>query len=306
MDHGVRSRSWGSRDLWLDLPVANIQFRGLSDSQYRSLIGEYRNFVADIDSHPDHDDVVCSAYKLESVIRLPIESLMSQGQFTPLKVRDSRGIELTGINFRAHLQLGEGGPKASLGVASEKELPRAGVIENFLRILSAHRALEKGGVMLHSAGLVFDDTAYIFSGRSNAGKTTLTRKAHDKGARVLSDDINLLLPATEGYSAHAVPFTGEFGRTLSHERGRKSYPVAAIVLLEQGSELVTEQVRPSAAVARLLTACPFVNYDAEESDRLFDVLTALVAGVPVIKLLCRKDDSIEAIMDAVRGELKNA
>jgi len=213
---------------------------------------------------------------------------------------------VTGANFKAHIERGQSNQRASLGVAQENELPHANVVENFLRIFSAHRALDRGGIILHSAGLVFDEKAYIFSGRSNAGKTTLTRKAYDNGARVLSDDINLLLPQSGGYSAHAVPFTGEFGRTLQHEGGRKSYPVAGIILLEQAHELAAESVRPASAVARLLTACPFVNDDKEESEVLFDVLTELVARVPVIKLLNRKNDKIEAIMNVVREKLKYA
>ena len=306
MNQQVVNKKWGSCNLRLSLPVANIQFQGLSESQYRSLRDEYSGFIAHSSGDTCQRDVICHTYQLERALAVSFESLTSLGQYSPLKVRKSEGIDLTGINFKARLGLGNANLQTSLGVAEEDELPHANVIENFLRILSAHQALKQGGVILHSAGLVFDDKAYIFSGRSNAGKTTLTRKAHEIGAWVLSDDINLLLPEPAGYSAHAVPFTGEFGRTLQHEGGRKSYPVAGIVLLEQANELMTESVRPSSAVARLLTACPFVNYDMGESEVLFDVLTALVARVPVVKLFSRKSDKIEAIMDVVSEELKYA
>ncbi len=156
--------------------------------------------------------------------------------------------------------------------------------------------LQYSGVVLHSAGLVFDEQAYIFSGRSNAGKTTLTRKAYAIGARVLSDDINLILPGDTGYDAYAVPFTGEFGRTLDHAGGKESYPVAGIVLLEHSDHLETLPVSSSAAVARLLTGCPFVNTDEHESDALFDSITGIVEKVPVIRLLSRKEDGIDDIM----------
>ncbi|MCG6863447.1 MAG: hypothetical protein LJE70_19625, partial [Chromatiaceae bacterium] len=141
---------------------------------------------------------------------------------------------------------------------------------------------------------------------SNAGKTTLTRKAYQKGARVLSDDINLLLPEKNGYRAYAVPFSGEFGRTLNHQGGRDSYPVAGVVLLEQGERLETQAVKASEAVARLLVGCPFVNTDAEESAALFDVLTELVTRVPTIALRNRRDDGIEEIMNAVKRGIGHA
>ena len=306
MNQQVVNRAWGSCSLRLSLPVASVQFQGLSETQHRLLRDIYSSFIADslVDTH--QGGVICSTYQLERALTVSFESITSDGQYAPLKVRDSEGVDLTGINFKARIELGSSNLRASLGVAEECELPHANVIENFLRILSAHRALGQGGVILHSAGLVFDDKAYIFSGRSNAGKTTLTRKAYDNGAWVLSDDINLLLPVSGEYRAHAVPFTGEFGRTLQHEGGRKSYPVAGIILLEQANELATEFVKPVSAVARLLTACPFVNQDKEESEVLFDVLTELVAKVPVIKLLSRKNDKIEAIMDIIREKLKYA
>ena len=210
------------------------------------------------------------------------------------------------MNFEARIGLGSQLGLSSLGTAQEHELAYGNVIENFLRVFIAHYALRQNGVILHSAGLVFDGQAYIFSGRSNAGKTTLTRKACESGAWVLSDDINLVLPHEQGYQAHAVPFTGEFGRTLQHEGGQKSYPVAGIVLLEQADTLETSPVSPSTAVARLLTGCPFVNTDPEESATLFDVLTGLVAKVPVIRLRSRRDDDIEAIMTKVKGEFNHA
>ncbi len=188
---------------------------------------------------------------------------------------------------------------AFLGVTEEHELAKTSVIENFLRILAAHCTLQQGGLILHSAGLVFDGQAYIFSGRSNAGKTTLTRKAYRYGARVLSDDINLLLPGKEGYKAHAVPFTGEFGRTLEHSGGQDSYPVAGIILLRQGEKLAVQSVTTADAVAGLLAGCPFVNTDTVESDRLFDAVISLVTALPVIRLVCTRDDDIEDIMAAV-------
>ena len=122
----------------------------------------------------------------------------------------------------------------------------------------------------------------------------------------MSDDINLVLPHGSGYRAHAVPFTGEFGRTLEHAGGRQSYPLAGIILLEQSDSLATSPVSPSTAVARLLTGCPFINTDPEESATLFDVLAGLVARVPVIRLQSRRDDHIEAIMLKVKEELTHA
>ena len=179
----------------------------------------------------------CDVFRLHNAPKVTADQLTRDGQYAPRKssIRRIRGIcKVTGINFEADLAL-QTSAVSSLSVFHEHELAQANVIENYLRIFSAHRVLQQGGVVLHSAGLVFDDKAYIFSGKSNAGKTTLTRKAYRIGARVLSDDINLLLPSEDGknFDAYAVPFSGEFGRTLDHTGSNESYPVAGIILLEQ-------------------------------------------------------------------------
>ena len=175
--------------------------------------------------------------------------------------------------------------------------------KTFYGYLTAHRALALGGAVLHSAGLVFDGRAYIFVGRSNVGKTTLTRKAYEAGATVLSDDINLVLPQAGGYRAFAVPFTGEFGRTVVHDETEASYPVAGIVLLEQAETLEARKIGRRQAVARLMVGCPFVNTDEHETNTLFDNLAAMVANLPVIRLQNRREDTISDIMDSVRGAL---
>jgi hypothetical protein len=226
-------------------------------------------------------------------------------QYAPLARRHGNSLELVGCNFHARLPLCAAAPPGALGVLNEEELAQPNVIENVLRVLSAHTALRLGGVILHSAGLVFDGRAYVFVGRSNVGKTTLTRKAHRCGARVLSDDINLVLPHAGGYRAHAVPFTGEFGRTLCHSGSLDPVPVAALILLEQGATLQALPIGPASAVARLLVGCPFVNTDRAVSALLLQTLSELAAGLPVFRLQARRDDGMGAVMASVRSYMAN-
>ena len=291
---------WGSRSLSINLPAVNINFIGLSDQQHETLCKSYLNFTQ---PKGETSGIECCVFRLDCLPEISPSELSLKGLYAPKKVRnkDLDYLSITGANFEARLTLASPGI-STLGVVNEKELAHANVIENFLRIVSAHKVLEQKGVVLHSAGLVFDENAYIFSGRSNAGKTTLTRKAYAKGARVLSDDINLVLPSSTGYDAHAVPFTGEFGRTLDHDGGKESYPLSGIILLEQGEQLQTLPVAKSIAVARLLTGCPFVNTDEYESSALFDSVTGLVEKVPVIRMLNRRDNSIDDIMAAVKKQ----
>ena len=296
---------WGTCSLPIRLPFARILFTGLSSRQLSSLEQIYCHFIDKSIWDNKETYLTCQACRLYKTPALKQKEFVIDGLYAPKKSRNVDGIKITGYNFEAQIPLCKTGGVSSLGVIKEHELCRLDVIENFLRIFLAYLAPHNDGLILHSAGIIINGLAYIFPGRSNAGKTTLTRKAYKIGARVLSDDINLLLPAQEGYQAHAVPFTGEFGRTLDHSGGRDAYPVAAVILLKQGERLATETVSTADAVATLLTGCPFVNTDAEESSRLFDAVINLVAQVPVIRLISSRDDSIDDIMAAVTERLQS-
>ena len=298
----VQAPLWGHHSLLLNLPTGGVRFAGLSPAQLTSLNRCYARFTC-TDTATPADTIECLAVQLTSPLQIDPQALAADGLYTPLKVRCETGIELTGINFQAQIPVGSTPGQARLGVALEHEFAQPNVVENFLRVLAAHRGLELGGAVLHSAGLVFEGQAYIFAGRSNAGKTTLTRKAHSAGATVLSDDINLVLPQAGGYRAYAVPFTGEFGRTVDHDQTEASYPVAGIVLLEQAQRLAATQVSAANAVARLMVGCPFVNTDENETNTLFDNLAEMVAQLPVIQLQNRREDPISEIMTTVRGAL---
>jgi len=299
----VEADRWGAHSLGLKLPAVNVIFHGLSEDQLETLRGSYTGFVLRKDEMPD---IACEVFRLRSPVSVAQEKLTLDGQYAPIIKRNDDGedLNITGTNFKAKYSTSST-RASSLATANEEELASAGVLENYLRILSAHRVLHQKGVVLHSAGLVFDKKAYVFCGRSNAGKTTLTRKAYEIGARVLSDDINLVLPGKSGYDAYAVPFTGEFGRTLDHAGGKESYPLAGIILLEQSDQLKTSCVSEAFAVARLLTGCPFVNTDEHEYDALFESVLGLVERVPVIRLQNRREDDIHDIMDAVKKQFTN-
>jgi len=293
--------SWGPHRAWFTLPRTRIQLTGLDAAQLSALQGAYPGFVQAAEGVWDGgEEFECRACRLTEPVGLSDDVLTRDGQYSPEAIHRTDGIDLTGINFRARVPVARSVAPGWLGVAQLQELAQPNVIENFLRVFSAHHALSLNGVVLHSAGLVLDGRAYLFAGRSGAGKTTLTRKGHAAGADVLSDDVNLVLPGTEGYEAHAVPFTGEFGRTLVQTGARGAYPVAGVVLLERGKCLGVEPIRPSAAVARLLVASPFVNSEEAVAEPLLTVLTALVARVSVIALRCRREDDFDEIMAAVK------
>ena len=297
---GLGNVTWGNESVCLRLPGFDVRFSGLSVTQKEQLAADFLDFeLSDPLTQQAHNpaQLMCDVHRLNTPLTTSADSLERDGQYSPLKERVSDGIEITGVNFKAHFGSDkEGISQAWLGVEHENEFAQAIVVENFLRIYAAHNALAHKGVLLHSAGLVFDHQAYIFVGRSGVGKTTLTRKAYRFGATVLSDDINLVMPSDSGFNAYKVPFTGEFGRTVEHTNVAASFPIKAIILLEQGDSIRASFSTASFAVSRLIAGSPFVNTDEREIDALFDIYTNLVSKLPIIKLSIPYQCEINAVM----------
>lgn len=159
-------------------------------------------------------------------------------------------------------------------------------IENFFRIVAAYRLLDLGGVLLHSAGLTDEARTWIFCGKSGAGKSTISRLGLKSGHRVLSDDMNALVPGKEGFHVHQFPFSGEMGQTAGARPGRS---LSSIMNLVQSSENRVAPARPSEALAALVVCSPIVNNDPSSSERLFANLSRLIEHTPVARLMFSLD-----------------
>jgi hypothetical protein len=195
-------------------------------------------------------------------------------------------VRLAGLDLMGLLEWGPSGPAAAVWTPLVAGPAFLGALENALRVLAAYRLLEAGGVLLHSAGLVSGGEAYVLFGPSGAGKTTAARLSAGVGRRVLSDDLNALLPAAGGPRVRQVPFAGDLGRAAV-EPG--SFPLRRLCRLEQGDGHRLRPLGPAAALASLLASAPFVNADPFRFEALADRLAALAAAVPVEVLTFRKE-----------------
>lgn len=298
--------SWGELAVSLRLPSTLLMIKGLSAGQKGAIARDYGLFGAVGADTPEGADIVCEAVRRPPAAGLPRERFSRNGEYTPMLERSGDRIAINGLGFTGYLTRGGRAPaRAVLGADREEELAQAFILENFLRIVMAHHVLDRGGVLLHSLGVVHRGRAYLLSGRSNAGKTTLARKAAAAGARVLSDDINLVIPEQGHYRAHKVPFTGEFGRQPENLSGSGSFPLGGVALLGKASALTAMPVTPAEAVAGLVAGCPFVNDDPEEFPALMDVLIRLVAETPTLRLGVARDDPFEAVIDAFLEQIEH-
>ncbi len=173
----------------------------------------------------------------------------------------------------------------------------ASIIENALRVMVAYAVMQQGGFMVHSACVVSEGRAQLLVGHSGAGKSTCSRMAIEHGLDVISDDINVVLPAGSGaWKVVPVPFTG------SGEAPPVSLPAAEEVSLERILELNQSRdnrisaVSPASAVASLYSCLPFINGDELRSGTFLGALTSLVRDVPFGRMDFRRDSGFLGLL----------
>ena len=175
----------------------------------------------------------------------------------------------TGLEGRVDLAKGEG----RLLVGGERI---EAALENYLRMINAILILERGGIHLHSAGVVRDGRGYAFFGPADAGKSTTA--GFSSGFHVLSDDQNVLLPNGDGVTLWGIPFRSAL---CPVQTAPGTAPLAALLRLHQDGQDALEAVPTGQAVALLASQCPFVNFQPELVGRLMENCERIVTRVPM-------------------------
>jgi hypothetical protein len=254
--------TWGAREVLLMLPGGPYRFTGLNGAQEEAVRHRF------------------GAYCAAASFRAPAESVesvlfrASEDDFRTFDVRgweygldldatpDSlrlAGLRLVGrFDWRPCLC-------GALWTPDAGGQPFAGIFENFLRVLTAYRLQEKGGAILHCAGISTLGGARLFLGRSGAGKSTLSRLAQERGATILSDDLNALMPGDAGLMVEKLPFTGDYGDSRTPA---PPAPLAGLYRLEKAADDELRPLSRAEAVACLLACSPYVNADPHRRDGL--------------------------------------
>jgi hypothetical protein len=170
-------------------------------------------------------------------------------------------------------------------------------IDAVLRILHSLILAGQGGFLVHAASAICDGRAYLFSGVSGAGKTTMTRLA-PADITLLTDEISYLRPSVDGYAAFGTPFAGELAKADEN----CTAPVSALFFLEKGAENRVDELSSAEAVRRLMRNILFFAEDRGLVEKLFATACDFVARVPIRRLTFYPD---ARVWDLVRNLGRN-
>src|SRR6202035_118650 len=100
-------------------------------------------------------------------------------------------------------------PEGSFGHIHQSHSPYA--IDCVLRIVHTLILARQGGFLVHAASAIRGGKAFLFSGVSGAGKTTISRLA-PPDVTLLTDEVSYVRRDDDGYRACGTPFAGELAR----------------------------------------------------------------------------------------------
>jgi hypothetical protein len=164
-------------------------------------------------------------------------------------------------------------------------------IDYFLRVALALIAHNADCVLMHTAGIIRKDQAYLFFGHSGSGKTTICRSSLNASSpgtyKILNDDLVLLQPHGKIWLAHGTPF---WNRTQI-EPSNHNAPIAGMYYLIQDKQVFTQNLSKSVAIAALLSNIPVIPQDTVRSIHLLNLLNRIQNSVPILELQFLPDNS---------------
>jgi hypothetical protein len=266
--HGLSFR----RPNWLSVVIAigGVPVRvNTTDQDFLEMLrSRYAGFVS-AESHPEFDFDVDLAPPAFSDPDADVSVTRRSGRWCM-----ERG------DFRAEWE-----PAARRGTIHQTANPYS--IDAVLRIVHTLVLAKQGGFLLHASSAIRNGKAFLFSGVSGAGKTTISRLA-PPDATLLTDEISYVRREGNRYMAYGTPFAGELARAGENQRA----PITALFLLEKGLQNGIQPIGATEAIQRLLRNILFFAHDPELVKLVFQSACEFAGSVPIHRLVFVPDQRV--------------
>lgn len=255
----------------IELSVADvlIAYHLPSDEWVAPVLARMGNFQAVSGSVPD---VICH-------VRIDPNLAGSPGG-EPRIDQSAGGLTLRHDNFEAYLPR-EGNPSLTIYQAelTPPDQTYVMVLDGFSRMILAQALMERGGFMLHAAGIATSKTSgYVFFGPSGSGKTTICGLSHPRFV-VLCDEIIAIRPGPTGYQLFGTPFCGAWGKSVAED-----VPLTELFFLKQATTTRRQSLLPHEIARALLESAIFYDKEAANVERFVDVVWSLAQHGRVTQL----------------------
>ena len=176
-------------------------------------------------------------------------------------------------------------PEARQGWIRQTRNPYA--VDSVLRIVHTLLLSTERGFLLHASSVIRNGRAFLFTGPSGAGKTTIVRLA-PPDALVLTDEISYVRRTADGYVAFGTPFAGEWADVGEPA----SAPVAALFRLGWAADPARQPLDQATTVRTLMRNILFFAEDQALTARLLDTSCDFAGTVPAFHLAFAPDGRV--------------
>lgn len=162
-----------------------------------------------------------------------------------------------------------------------------------------NRFLMREAVFLHASFIRWKEKAILFTGVKQIGKSTqaeLWRRF--RGAEVLNGDRALLRKIDGVWTACGSPFCGTSGICFNEK-----VPLAAIVMLKQGSENLAMAAGEKDTAIAFLTGCTFDSKNGKAIEMVMNAAKEVYCAVSMVRLVCTPDErAVQCLEEYLREE----
>lgn len=151
--------------------------------------------------------------------------------------------------------------------------------DSVLRIVHSIVLASQRGFLLHSSSAVRNGQAFLFSGVSGAGKTTIVRLA-SADSLLLTDEISYVRRTPRGFLAFGTPFAGDLGKNGENI----SAPIETAFLLAKGPCNEIRELSKGEAIRRLMRNVLFFVSEPLLVEAVLATVTDFVCQVAVKEL----------------------
>ncbi len=186
---------------------------------------------------------------------------------------------------------------------AQSRLSAADLVMDLLLILLMHYWGGRGGIFVHSAGIVHPRAGgFLFIGESQRGKTTISGLWFGRdNSCVLSDDRIAIVRRRGRYLMHASPWHGDFMRYAAHDP--RQAPLERIFFLHQATQHSLCRLSPAEAFRRLYPNLFLAFWRKGLLEAQVDACTRLVRALPCYALGFAKDPGVvDYLLDHVQAQ----
>lgn len=252
------------------------------------------------------DAVPTYTYDIILAQRLPLPEgrIIAQRQDITVFATQTGEARLIGVNGNPapYACYEEAAPDAARVTLAEDRIGGMSIDPMFVSLLALEkRLLGCSSMVLHTAFIVHEGEAILFSAPSETGKSTQAELwERYRGSRTVNGDRGLLCKADGRWTAGGWPVCGS-----SEICNVETYSIRAIVMLSQAREDRCRRLTPGEAFSQIYSQITVNRWNRADTVKAMDLLEDLVQSVPVYHLGCTISENAVACLEQALKEEKS-